>query len=121
MSKPALISICEDDDVVRDVVEALVGSLGYDTAVFSSAEQFLHSGLVNSTACLVSDMQMPGMSGADLHRCLREQGQQFPVIFVTGDCSDVRPQLMAAGAVDVLPKPFRKDDFIACLERALAR
>lgn len=119
MSKAILISICDDDELIRSALEGLVRSLGYNTAAFVSAEEFLQSGLVSMTSCLITDMQMPGMSGAALHRLLREQGRRIPVIFVTGDYG-LRRQLIAAGAVDVLPKPFSKDDFVACLNRALA-
>jgi FixJ family two-component response regulator len=122
MSKAVLVSICEDDDVIRDAVEALVTSLGYNTAAFVSAEEYLNSGLVSSTSCLISDMQMPGMSGADLQACLIEQGRTIPTIFVTGEpCGRLRGRLLAAGAIAVLPKPFDKDDFVSCLERALTR
>lgn len=120
MSKAVLISICEDDDFIRDAVEDLVRSLGYNTAAFVSAEEYLNSGLVGSTSCLISDMQMPGMSGADLQACLIEQGRKIPIIFVTGElCGRLRGRLLEAGAIDVLPKPFDKGDFVACLKRAL--
>jgi FixJ family two-component response regulator len=120
MSKRALIAICEDDELVRDAVNALVTSLGFKTALFVSAEQFLYSGLVGTTACLISDMQMPGMSGAELYGALRARGYLIPTIFVTADCCDaLRERLLGAGAIDVLPKPFDKDVFLLSVERAL--
>jgi FixJ family two-component response regulator len=122
MPKFDLIAICEDDKDVRDAVDTIVKSLGYKTAVFFSAEQFLYSGLASTTTCLITDMRMPGMNGAELHGRLCAQGYSIPTIVVSGDCSDpMRARLLAAGAVDVLPKPFDDRALSAALERALGR
>jgi FixJ family two-component response regulator len=121
LSKPILVSIVDDDEFVRDAVEALVRSLGYLTCSFGSAEEFLTSAFVNVTSCLLCDMRMPGMSGADLQAHLNGEGRRLPIIFITADPIDeLRRRLIQAGAVDVLLKPFAKQDLHACLERALS-
>ena len=120
LSKPILVSIVDDDDLIRSALEALLRSFGYVTRAFGSAEEFLTSGFVNATSCLICDMQMPGMTGAELQSHLVATGNRVPVIFVTADpLHELRRRLISAGAVDVLPKPFDKCDLLACIERAL--
>jgi FixJ family two-component response regulator len=115
-----MIAICDDDICVRSAVQALVRSLGYATATFGSPDACLRSSALESTACLLSDVEMPGMNGGDLHRRLRALGHRFPVIFMTAnDSPELRAELLAGGAVAVLNKPFGKDAFVACLDRAL--
>ena len=72
--KSSLISIVDDDPFVRQATDALVRSLGYRTATFGSAEDFLQSSYVHETTCVISDVQMPGLSGVDLQRVLIAQG-----------------------------------------------
>ena len=83
MAKNAMISIVDDDKSVREAAKTLIRSLGYATATFASAEQFLESGSLPDTACLITDVQMPGMSGVDLQSHLMASGHCTPVIFVT--------------------------------------
>jgi FixJ family two-component response regulator len=117
----AMISIVDDDKSVRDAAKTLVRSLGYEAATFASAEEFLESGQLDETACLITDVQMPGMSGADLQNHLIANGDCTPVIFVTAfpECG-LRERVLCAGAVGFLSKPFREDSLIACLNKALA-
>ena len=86
-----LISIVEDDQFVRQGLEDLILSLGHDAAAFASAEEYLRSDRVRDTACLISDLQMPGMTGADLQERRIAGGHYIPIIFVTAVCSEHSP------------------------------
>jgi FixJ family two-component response regulator len=115
-----MISIVDDDKSVREAANALIRSLGYAAATFASAEEFLESGRLGDTACLITDVQMPGMSGIDLQRHLTANGHCTPVIFVTAYPEDsVRARALSAGAFGFLSKPFSEECLIACLDRAL--
>ena len=120
MAKNAMISIVDDDKSVREAARALIRSLGYSAVTFASAEEFLESGRLHDTACLITDVQMPGMSGVDLQSHLTASGRCPPVIFVTAyPEASVRDRAMGAGAIGFLSKPFTEDSLIACLDRAL--
>jgi FixJ family two-component response regulator len=98
----------------------LVQSLGYEAATFDSAEQFVESGAVAGTSCLITDLQMPGKSGLDLQKQLLADGHHTPVIFVTAFPEDkFKNRAMNAGAVAFLSKPFREDSLIDCVKTAL--
>ena len=100
----------------------LIKSLGYATATFASAEEFLVSGRLHDTACLITDVQMPGMSGVDLQSRLAAEGHCPPVIFVTAyPEAATRERAMSTGAFGFLSKPFREESLIACLNLALER
>jgi FixJ family two-component response regulator len=115
-----MISIVDDDKSVREATERLVRSLGYATATFASAEEFLVSGRLGDTACLITDVQMPGMSGVDLQSHLTAHGHCPPAIFVTAyPEASVRARALDAGAFGFLSKPFSAESLIACLDRAL--
>jgi FixJ family two-component response regulator len=117
-----MISIVDDDESVREATKGLVRSLGYDAAAFASAEEFLSSGSVHATACLIADVQMPGLSGIDLQRQLCAQGLHVPVIFVTAFPDErTRRRAIDAGAVDYLSKPFSDEQLVSCLDMALKR
>jgi FixJ family two-component response regulator len=119
MSQKLLICIVDDNPCFRDALEALVASMGHDVAAFGSAEDYLSSGLVVQTSCLISDWQMPGMNGADLQDRLATDGHRIPIIFVTAVCTEKeRARLMKAGAISVLDKPFDVNAFIECLDKA---
>ena len=116
----AMISIVDDDKSIREAAKTLVRSLGYSAATFASAEEFLESGQLDKTACLITDVQMPGMSGVDLQNHLIAKGDCTPVIFVTAfPESGLRERALRAGAIGFLSKPFREDSLIACLHKAL--
>ena len=83
MSKAPLISIVDDDALARDGVRELVESLGHKTITFGSAEDFLQSSVVAETGCLITDLQMPGLSGLELQETLRSQGHHTPVVLIT--------------------------------------
>jgi FixJ family two-component response regulator len=120
MRSTPLISIVDDDESMRESTKGLVRSLGYKAAAFASAEEFLQSDSVDSTSCLIADVQMPGLSGIDLQRWLIDRGIQMPTIFITA-FPEEGTQLRAAtaGAVGYLGKPFSEESLIRCLDTAL--
>jgi FixJ family two-component response regulator len=115
-----MISIVDDDPSVRDATGGLVRSLGHMVMTFSSAEDFLKSGFVDATACLISDVQMPGLSGPELQDRLIARGHHTPVIFMSADPDEkLRGRVLRAGAIGYLSKPFNEDRLIECIDTAL--
>jgi FixJ family two-component response regulator len=115
-----LISIVDDDSLVRDATADLLNSLGYTAVAFESAEQFLDSGHVRDTGCLITDQQLPGLSGTELQAQLRARGYRTPVIFITGfPEAKVRDRALDDGAVAFLSKPFQEADLLSSLHTAL--
>src|SRR5262245_50697422 len=115
-----LVAIVDDDESVCIGLTSLVRSLGYEVQSFGSAEDFLASADRGTVACLISDVQMPGIGGLDLQRTLAGEGSQPPMIFITAyPDPHVRQAAIQAGALCYLSKPFDGDELIACLERAL--
>jgi FixJ family two-component response regulator len=115
-----MISIIDDDESVRQAAEVIVQSLGYSATTYTSAEEYLRSGPVADTACLIADVQMPGMSGVDLQARLIADGYRTPIIFVTAFPAErVRARALKAGAICFLVKPFSRDRLIACIGKAL--
>jgi FixJ family two-component response regulator len=99
-----------------------VRSLGYRAASFASAEEFLLSGELDETACLITDVQMPGVTGIELQQRLIAQGHLVPTIFITAFPEETsRRTAFAAGAVGFLDKPFSEESLVHCLETALGR
>src|SRR5215469_2941145 len=116
MSKVPLISIVDDDALARDGIRELVESLGYRTTIFESAEGFLQSSIVAETACLITDLQMPGLSGLELQQALRSQGFHTPVILITAFPNEKhRTRAIDNGAIGFLSKPFEEECLIKCL------
>ncbi len=121
LSNGARISIVDDDKSVRNATRTLLECLGYATATFASAEEFLQSGRLRETDCLIADVQMPGMSGVDLQNHLIASGDTTPVIFITGFPDEsLRKRTLSAGALGFLTKPFTAQSLLTCLNRALA-
>ncbi len=120
LAKAHVISIIDDDPSVREATQSLVRSLGYSVQAFSSAEEYLHSDRVRDSSCVITDLHMPGMSGADLQEHLIAEGHEIPVIFVTAYFEErVRARVMDAGAFGFLRKPFSDESLIECLDKAL--
>jgi len=115
-----MISIVDDDALVREATANLVRSHGFATANFTSAEDFLESDAVDDTTCLILDVQLPGLSGIELQKRLRAKGKKMPVIFITAFPEErVRASALAAGAVALLDKPYDADFLIDCVGVAL--
>ncbi|OLP46691.1 two-component system response regulator [Rhizobium oryziradicis] len=114
------ISIIDDDDAVRMATASLVRSLGFQTTIFASAEEFLQSQQVQTSACIITDIQMPGMNGVEMQSALRAAGNNIPMIFMTAFPEDnIRRQAFEAGAAGFLIKPFEGDQILACLDKAI--
>jgi len=120
MPEPPLISIVDDDALARDGIRELVESLGYNSATFMSAEHFLEDGMIAETTCLITDLQMPGLSGLELQQALRSQGYHTPVILITAYPNEKhRTRALGNGAVGFLTKPFDERSLIECLTVAI--
>jgi len=116
MSKAPLISIVDDDALARDGIGTLVESFGYNVITFTSAEHFLQSDVIAETTCLITDLQMPGLSGLQLQEALKSQGCQTPVILITAYPNEQqRKRALDNGAVGFLGKPFDEGSLISCM------
>ena len=117
-----MISIIDDDLLVRESTADLISSLGHEVFTFGSGEQFLASGRLKDTACIVTDLHMPGLNGFDLQSRLLAEGNRTPIIFITAYPKDAsRSRALNAGAVAFLSKPFEESALISSLETALKR
>lgn len=118
----ALVSIIDDDAAVREAIDSLLRSIGLDVAQFQSPMDYLAARPEGDPSCLVLDMRMPGMSGLDFQRRLKEAGDEAPIIFLSGH-ADVPAVVsaMKAGAVEFLTKPFREQDLLDAISVALER
>ena len=122
MPQVPLISIIDDDASVRVATNRLVRSLGYVAHTFASADGFLQSPHVNDTACVIADVQMPGMSGIELQSHLIAQGRSVPIIFITAFPEEsIRSRALKAGAICFLSKPFDGTILIECIDIALKK
>ena len=115
-----IISIVDDDKDVREATESLVCSVGYSACTFASADEFLTSEQISNASCLITDLQMPGLSGLDLQDRLIASGRRIPIIFLTAYPEEnVRIRAMKAGAVGFLSKPCNDDHLLGCIKKAL--
>ena len=120
MPKASLISVVEDDQYFRESMRRLMRSLGYSVEAFSSAADFLASPRLIETTCLITDVQMPAMTGIELYRHLIEAGYTIPTILVTAYPDDVdRARALNDGVVCYLRKPVDEQHLIRCLRAAL--
>lgn len=119
-SADPLISVVEDDESLRQAMVGLVRSLGYRVAGYPCAEDFLVADASERSDCVVTDIQMPGLSGIDLKLRLVADGVATPVIMVTARADpNLHERAMASGAACLLRKPFTAEALIECLDRAL--
>ena len=115
-----LVHVVDDDAGIRDSIDFLVSSVGYQCRTYASAEDFLERFKAGSPGCLVVDVRMSSMSGLELQRLLVERGATLGVVFVTGH-GDVpmAVKAMRGGAVDFLEKPFNDQRLLDCINEAL--
>ena len=117
-----IVMIVDDDESVRRAARRLIRSYGYAVETFVSADDFLASGRLSETACLVLDVQMPGLNGLELQSRLVAEGHQVAIIFITGfDDENARAQALKAGALSYLVKPFEEADLLNSINLALQR
>ena len=115
-----LISVVDDDESIRRTTTRLIESFGFQAAAFESAEDFLKSGQLHATACLIVDLQMPGMNGFQLQSQLAAGGRRIPIIFITAyDDKESRRRAMQAGAVAFLGKPFTDEELLQWIRSSL--
>ncbi len=120
MVKQAVISIVDDDESVREATMNLMKSLGLDSEAFQSAEDFLHSDRCARTSCLIADVQMPGMTGLELHSHLVASGNPIPTVLITAYADEgTRLSALRAGVICYLTKPFNEVDLMGCIDEAL--
>jgi FixJ family two-component response regulator len=115
-----IVAIVDDDESVRIALQGMMKSVDLPAQAFASAEDFLNSGLLHETACLIADIRMPGMSGLDLQAKLKAEHCRIPTIFITahGDAK-MRLQALRAGAVEFLAKPFDDEVLLENIRAAL--
>lgn len=115
-----LVSVIDDDELVREALPVLLKDFGYAVGTFSSGEEFLASDDALYTKCLILDVAMPGISGPDLKRELERRKLNYPVIFITGQRDEaLRSRMLQSGAVDCLFKPFSDASLLSVLDLAL--
>lgn len=120
MKQVPVISIVDDDRSVRVALKRLIGALGYTAVTFVSAEEFLNSIELTTTDCLITDIQMPGLSGIELRNQLTAEGHDIPVVFITAYPEQkIERRVLQNGAIGYLSKPIRESSLIGCIEEAL--
>jgi FixJ family two-component response regulator len=118
--KAKMVAVVDDDDLMRSALLGLLKSAGLLAQAFASADEFLKSGHQHDTACLITDIRMPGISGLELQAQLNADHCRIPTIFITahGDAK-MRMQAMRAGAVEFLAKPFDDEALLESVRAAL--
>jgi FixJ family two-component response regulator len=115
-----LVAVVDDDESVRESLPDLLREFGYSVETFGSAEEFLATGDLGRTRCLILDVAMPGMSGPDLQRALRKLRQEIPIVFITAHGDEaIRPRLLREGAIECLFKPFSEAALLEALAAAI--
>lgn len=121
MPQPPIVSIIDDDISVRVAVADIVRSMDLTAKTFASGQDFLSANGLADTACIVADVQMPGISGIELQQALTAKELKIPMIFITAYPDErVRDKALDGGAICFLNKPFGGPAIIECIERALS-
>jgi len=122
MKKNPIIMVVDDDSGVRNSMRSLLKSVGLESALYASAQEFLAAYQPVQPGCLVLDIRMPGMSGLELQQQLNLRGAVIPVIFMTGHGDiPMAVEAMQHGAFDFLQKPFRDQDLLDRIQRAIVK
>jgi FixJ family two-component response regulator len=122
MPESPFIACVDDEESVGEAIKDMLMALGLNAATYSSAEEFLLSGQAEHTACLITDITMPGMSGFELMQRLAALGHAIPTIVITGYANArTRAEAKRAGVVCFFSKPVSKDELVACIQSALSR
>ena len=116
-----VVYVVDDDASVRAALDSLLRSVGLRVKGFASAQEFLDSAMTEAPACVVLDVRMPGFSGLDCQQRLVEAGLHVPTIFMTAHADvPMSVRAMKGGAIDFLVKPFRNQDLLNAVQRAIA-
>ena len=120
-SKP-IVFVVDDDLSVREALQSLVGSAGFNVEAFASAQAFLARRKPEEPSCLVLDVGLPDLNGLDLQKRMAEANREIPIVFITGR-GDVPTSVraMKAGAIEFLIKPFSDGDLLDAIQQAIAR
>ena len=122
MPNKPVITIVDDDESVREAAMSLMRALDFTSEAYQCAEDFLKSGRIQRTSCLIADVRMPGMTGLELHRRLVASGNSIPTVLITAHPDDgIRARALQAGIICYLTKPFNEDDLLDCIHSALDR
>src|SRR5215475_2682688 len=112
----SLISVVDDDRSICRMLARIIRSIGFDVEAFASAEAFLDSGRIGDSACLILDVDLPGMSGIELQQRLNDFSTPIPIIFVSGKMDDeMQERVLQAGAVGIFKKPFNIHSLITAI------
>jgi FixJ family two-component response regulator len=115
-----LVAIVDDDELMRGALRGLLKAVGLPAQDFASAEEFLDSGQQHHTACLITDIRMPGISGLELQARLNADRCKIPIIFITAHGDEkMRMQAMRGGAVEFLAKPFDDEALLDSVRAAI--
>ena len=121
-SQKPLVFVIDDDESVRKGLKRLLRSAEYESEVFKSASDFLARPPHPGPACVIVDVQMPGVNGIDFQKALIQRRREEQLLFITGHGNiPMCAQVMKAGAVDFLPKPFKSRELLKCIQHALDR
>jgi len=122
LKEKPLISVVDDDQSIREALENLISSVGFEVRLFASAEAFLDSDAPLQTDCAVLDLLLPGMTGIELRRKMTADGQNIPTIIITANGSEkAQAEAVAAGAIAFLKKPFKQEVLLDAIDSALQR
>ena len=120
MANHSVICVVDDDESVRESLEGLMRSVGFAVNTFASAEEFLDSGNLRNTECLILDVRLAGMNGLELQRQLASSHSEIPIIFITSyEDDEVRARALNRGAVAYLLKPFNDEELLDAIDAAL--
>ncbi len=120
--KDPVVFVVDDDPSVRQALDSLIRSVGFEVQIFGSAQEFLQSQIPEVPGCLVLDVRLPGLSGLELQHELARTDVQLPIIFITGHGDiPIAVRAMKAGAIEFLAKPFRDQDLLDAIQQAIER
>ena len=120
MNEP-IISIIDDDEATRSALAGLMRAMGLDARVYGCAEDFLSADVCETSQCIITDIQMPGLSGIELKHMLDDARCGTPVIMITARAEErLRSLALASGAFCLLRKPFKSEALMECVRRAIA-
>ena len=122
--RESLVVVVEDDEAVYEAIRSLLDSAGFSSVHYPSAEALLRSGRARAARCMIIDLRLPGMSGMELHRSLRERGALVATILITAEPDpdgQLRSAALRAGIGTVLYKPFDADALVECVRKALGK
>ena len=118
----ALVFVVDDDVFVREALESLVRSAGFEVETFASAQDFLNHRKADKPSCLVLDVRLPDLNGLDLQQRMMRANREIPIVFITGHGDvPISVRAMKAGAVEFLIKPFSDQDLLDAIQQAIKR